>query len=350
MAPMTDHATGLRRSTRRSLWWAASAVNGRWPRRHNRYFSVVSFFWAWITTELAGPLAGAEPVRWDPQPSCGARRRDAQGKAALVARAVGGGRAAPASWSTGCAPTRSSPLRWRRASMPSDLESRPRSVRLGAWIPLLYGGRKRRKRHAQHRLHARRARRIASSSTSTSRSTRWSPASCARPSCRSTAAAGSSATSASRASRCCNHLAANGWVGFNVNYRLAPRAKAPEHLIDCKLAIAWIREHADGVRRRPRLHLRHRRLGRRPPHRAGGADRQRSRVPARLRGRRHDACRPPCRSTASTTWPTSTADGRRASARSSSSRIVIGAKFDDGRRAVRAVLADLPGPTPTRRR
>ncbi|MFZ4517235.1 MAG: alpha/beta hydrolase fold domain-containing protein [Microthrixaceae bacterium] len=41
-----------------------------------------------------------------------------------------------------------------------------------------------------------------------------------------------------------NHLAANGWVGFNVEYRLSPRAKFPTHLIDCKAALAWIREHA----------------------------------------------------------------------------------------------------------
>jgi acetyl esterase/lipase len=42
-----------------------------------------------------------------------------------------------------------------------------------------------------------------------------------------------------------NHLAANGWVGINANYRLSPRVAAPEHLIDCKKAIAWWREHAD---------------------------------------------------------------------------------------------------------
>jgi acetyl esterase/lipase len=41
------------------------------------------------------------------------------------------------------------------------------------------------------------------------------------------------------------HLAANGWVGFNANYRLSPFATWPEHLIDLKRAIAWIREHAD---------------------------------------------------------------------------------------------------------
>ena len=41
------------------------------------------------------------------------------------------------------------------------------------------------------------------------------------------------------------HLASNGWVGFNVDYRLSPKATFPEHLIDVKRALAWIREHAD---------------------------------------------------------------------------------------------------------
>lgn len=42
-----------------------------------------------------------------------------------------------------------------------------------------------------------------------------------------------------------NHLAANGWVGINVDYRLSPRAKFPDHLIDLKRAIKWYREHAE---------------------------------------------------------------------------------------------------------
>ncbi len=40
------------------------------------------------------------------------------------------------------------------------------------------------------------------------------------------------------------HLAANGWVGFNANYRLSPGATYPDHLVDLKRAVAWIREHA----------------------------------------------------------------------------------------------------------
>jgi acetyl esterase/lipase len=41
------------------------------------------------------------------------------------------------------------------------------------------------------------------------------------------------------------HLAANGWVAFNANYRLSPFATWPDHLVDCKRALAWIRAHAE---------------------------------------------------------------------------------------------------------
>ena len=42
-----------------------------------------------------------------------------------------------------------------------------------------------------------------------------------------------------------NHLAANGWVGFNVDYWLSPRATMPAHVIDVKRAIAWVRANAE---------------------------------------------------------------------------------------------------------
>ena len=44
-----------------------------------------------------------------------------------------------------------------------------------------------------------------------------------------------------------NHLAANGWVGFNVDYRLSPRATFPDPVVDVKRAIAWVREHAEDL-------------------------------------------------------------------------------------------------------
>ncbi len=41
------------------------------------------------------------------------------------------------------------------------------------------------------------------------------------------------------------HMAVQGWVGFNANYRLSPGVAFPDHLIDVKRALVWIREHAD---------------------------------------------------------------------------------------------------------
>ena len=40
-----------------------------------------------------------------------------------------------------------------------------------------------------------------------------------------------------------NRLAAHGWVVVSINYRLSPRFTFPDHLIDVKSAIRWIREH-----------------------------------------------------------------------------------------------------------
>lgn len=38
-------------------------------------------------------------------------------------------------------------------------------------------------------------------------------------------------------------MAADGWVCVAINYRLSPRAKWPDHLVDAKRALAWVREH-----------------------------------------------------------------------------------------------------------
>jgi acetyl esterase/lipase len=38
-------------------------------------------------------------------------------------------------------------------------------------------------------------------------------------------------------------MAASGWVCVSINYRLSPRSKWPDHLIDCKRALAWVKEN-----------------------------------------------------------------------------------------------------------
>jgi acetyl esterase/lipase len=40
-----------------------------------------------------------------------------------------------------------------------------------------------------------------------------------------------------------SHLAERGWVCVAINYRLSPRASWPDHIVDLKRAIAWVREH-----------------------------------------------------------------------------------------------------------
>jgi acetyl esterase/lipase len=40
-----------------------------------------------------------------------------------------------------------------------------------------------------------------------------------------------------------HHLATNGWVCVAPNYRLSPRATFPDHLVDLKAALGWVREH-----------------------------------------------------------------------------------------------------------
>ena len=39
------------------------------------------------------------------------------------------------------------------------------------------------------------------------------------------------------------HFVRHGWVCVSINYRLSPRVKWPEHLHDCKRALAWVHEH-----------------------------------------------------------------------------------------------------------
>ncbi len=39
------------------------------------------------------------------------------------------------------------------------------------------------------------------------------------------------------------HMAERGWIGVSINYRLSPRATWPDHIVDVKRALAWIRKN-----------------------------------------------------------------------------------------------------------
>ena len=40
-----------------------------------------------------------------------------------------------------------------------------------------------------------------------------------------------------------HELAMRGWVCVAINYRLSPKATWPDHIVDCKRAVAWVRAH-----------------------------------------------------------------------------------------------------------
>jgi acetyl esterase/lipase len=40
----------------------------------------------------------------------------------------------------------------------------------------------------------------------------------------------------------CAHMASRGWLCVNADYRLSPRATFPDHIVDVKRAIRWVRE------------------------------------------------------------------------------------------------------------
>jgi len=40
-----------------------------------------------------------------------------------------------------------------------------------------------------------------------------------------------------------SHLADQGWVCVSINYRLSPRATWPDHIVDVKRALAWVKEN-----------------------------------------------------------------------------------------------------------
>jgi acetyl esterase/lipase len=50
----------------------------------------------------------------------------------------------------------------------------------------------------------------------------------------------------SQSMRLLYRLAAEGWVCVSANFRLQPDVRHPEHLIDVKKVIAWVREHGPG--------------------------------------------------------------------------------------------------------
>jgi acetyl esterase/lipase len=42
-----------------------------------------------------------------------------------------------------------------------------------------------------------------------------------------------------------NHMALRNWICVSADYRLSPKATFPDHIVDCKEALVWIRQHIE---------------------------------------------------------------------------------------------------------
>lgn len=234
-----DH--GPSRLLRQGVAAAVLSLNARRPVHRNRFLTIPSFMGSWVTSEAAPVVLGAWAVRtaWE------LRRRRGH---LTAADRVGLGLTVAAS--AGLV------LEMRDAArsdeelhaalsglVPAEhLDDRPSSVRSGAWLPVLNGRTRRRK-----------TRGVVYSELDTHRLKLdvYEPLDKVRDGEKRPAIVqihGGAWVVGSKDEQgvpLLNHLAANGWVGFNVEYRLSPRAKFPSHLVDCKAALAWIRAHAE---------------------------------------------------------------------------------------------------------
>ena len=229
------------RLLRQGVVHAVLALNARRPVHRNRILTIPSFFGSWITTEAAPVWLGWWGIRTVVQV---VRRRGRL----TVADYAGLGLTAAAS--TGLVTLMRDAARsdeeLRAALSPlvpaEHLDDRPRSVHSGAWFPFIDGRTRRRKTRGvvfsevgTHRLKLD----VYEPLDAAARGTK-------RPAIvQIHGGAWILGSKDEQGVPLLNHLAANGWVGFNVEYRLSPRAKFPSHLVDCKAALAWIRDHAD---------------------------------------------------------------------------------------------------------
>ncbi len=245
----SDRGPSNRHPLRQGLVRAGLVANAYRPLAGNPATFVPAFFASWVTSEAAPALLATWTVRTVSQQLRRRRRgeslrpAEAAGLALTVAAGAGAvglirqGIRSDEELSSALAPL-----------VPADeLAERPAAVRAGALLPLLTGNRRRR-----------RTRDVVFSDRDpdqpTSRRLKldvYQPLDAPAPGERRPAVLqihGGAWVLGSKNEQgipLLNHLASAGWVGFNADYRLSPNAKFPDHLVDLKRALVWIREHAD---------------------------------------------------------------------------------------------------------
>jgi acetyl esterase/lipase len=238
--PLADPSADPQRLLRHGVARAALSLNARRPVHHNRFLTIPSFVGSWVATEAAPALLGTWAARtaWEVGRRRGRLRPgDLLGLGLTALASVG------LVQQIRDAARSDEELHAALASFvpAEELDQRPGAVRAGNWLPLFDG-----------RTRRRRTRGVVYSEQGTHRLKLdvYEPLDHPRGGGLRPAVMqihGGAWVVGSKNDQgvpLLNHLAANGWVGFNVEYRLSPRAKFPTHLVDCKAALAWIREHA----------------------------------------------------------------------------------------------------------
>jgi acetyl esterase/lipase len=227
---------------RRGVARGLAALNVHHPVHRNTLLTVPSFFASWIVGEAAPAFAALWSLRLAHELRTARRRgglgpRDVAGAGLSLAGIAGLAAAVRIAARSG--------QELHDALVPlvpeEDLDARPRAERAGTWNPLANG-----------RSRRRRTRGVVYADVGTHRLKLdvYEPLTPPAPGERRPAIIqihGGAWVVGSKDEQgvpLLNHLAANGWVGFNIEYRLSPNAKFPTHLVDCKLALAWVREHA----------------------------------------------------------------------------------------------------------
>lgn len=223
---------------RRALLRLALQLNARSPRIRSRTLTIPSFFAGWISTEAAAPLAAVRAVGLARSVRRGALATT-QGRVATAVDALALAGGAKLVWDA-----RRADEEFEAALLPhvgaDHLAGKARTVRAGAALPVLNGQRRRI-----------RQRNVAYHDEAGWRNTMdiYEPVGPTREVLRPAIVEihGGGWILGDKNQQgvpLLHHMVKNGWVGFNINYRLAPKAKFPEQLIDCKRAIAWIRRNA----------------------------------------------------------------------------------------------------------
>jgi len=229
-----------------SCWGALFTLNALFPQRHALVRVVLSFFNAWLTTELAlhhlvgqlivtvGFAAAGAFSYWPGQVGAGVTVLSWVGLISLVREAHRDQVVIDAALSDGLGPDYDAaidedlrrdlrePLNWRRLAWPFRMRRRE-VIRLRD-VPYTETGQRR------HRLDVYKRRDLQPGAPVLLQihGGAW--------------VVGDKGT---QGLPLLYQMAERGWLCVAINYGLSPRATWPDHLVDCKRALAWIRESAE---------------------------------------------------------------------------------------------------------